>query len=128
MTIAVPVLAALCSLVVLRELPPVRRAIAAALVALPYVVASYLAQGQFKELLEGLFLLGFALCLHQLAAGWAAGGPPRMRHLAAVPLAAIALGSLYSYSAPGLAWLGGGGGAVRRGRARAPAPRPSRPP
>jgi hypothetical protein len=104
-TIAVPVLAALCSLVALRELPPLRRAIAAALVALPYMVASYLAQGQFKELLEGLFLLGFALCLHQLAAGWAAGGPPRRRYLAAVPLAAIALGSLYSYSAPGLAWL-----------------------
>ena len=108
-TIAVPVLAALCSLVVLRELPPLRRAIAAALVALPYVVASYLAQGQFKELLEGFFLLGFALCLHQLAAGWAAGGPPRMRYLAAVPLAAIALGSLYSYSAPGLAWLAAAG-------------------
>jgi hypothetical protein len=108
-TIAVPVLAALCSLVVLRELPPLRRAIAAALVALPYVVASYLAQGQFKELLEGFFLLGFALCLHQLAAGWAASGPPRMRYLAAVPLAAIALGSLYSYSAPGLAWLAAAG-------------------
>ena len=126
-TIAVPVLAALCSLVVLRELPPVRRAIAAALVALPYVVASYLAQGQFKELLEGLFLLGFALCLHQLAAGWAAGGPPRMRYLAAVPLAAIALGSLYSYSAPGLAWLAAAGvlfaaaELVRRRRSEPPA-------
>jgi hypothetical protein len=127
MTIAVPVVAALCSLVVLRELPPLRRAIAAALVALPYVVASYLAQGQFKELLEGFFLLGFALCLHQLAAGWAAGGPPRMRYLAAVPLAAIALGSLYSYSAPGLAWLAAAGALfalaelVRRRRKVAPA-------
>jgi hypothetical protein len=125
-TIAVPVLAALCSLVVLRELPPLQRAIAAALVALPYVVASYLAQGQFKELLEGFFLLGFALCLHQLAAGWAAGGPPRMRYLAAVPLAAIALGSLYSYSAPGLAWLAAAGvlfaaaEVVRRRRTVAP--------
>jgi hypothetical protein len=123
----VPVVAALCSLVVLRELPPLRRAIAAALVALPYVVASYLAQGQFKELLEGFFLLGFALCLHQLAAGWAAGGPPRMRYLAAVPLAAIALGSLYSYSAPGLAWLAAAGALfalaelVRRRRKVAPA-------
>jgi hypothetical protein len=125
-TIAVPVLAALCSLVVLRELPPHRRTIAAALVALPYMVASYLAQGQFKELLEGFFLLGFALCLHQLAAGWAAGGPPRMCYLAAVPLAAIALGSLYSYSAPGLAWLAAAGvlfaaaEVVRRRRTVAP--------
>jgi hypothetical protein len=127
MTIAVPVLAALCSLVVLRDLPPLRRAIAAALVALPYVVAAYLAQGQFKELLEGFFLLGFALCLHQLAAGWATGGPPRMGYLAAVPLAAIALGSLYSYSAPGLAWLAAAGALfaaaelVRRRRKVAPA-------
>ncbi len=130
MTIAVPVLAALCSLTVLRGLLPLRRALGAALVALPYMVASYLAQGQFKELLEGLFLLGFALCLHQFRsraplslartrttgshsrslsrpprAGWA--WDDRRQLLAAVPLAAIALGALYSYSAPGLAWLGG---------------------
>ena len=105
-TLAVPVLAALSSLAILRELPPLRRVVGASLVALPYVVASYLAQGQFKELVQGLFLLGFALCLHELARGWGAGGPPRRRLLAAVPLAAVALGSLYSYSAPGLAWLG----------------------
>jgi hypothetical protein len=107
LTIAVPVLAALCALAVLRELPPLRRAVGAVLVALPYLVASYLAQGQIKELLQGFFLLGFALCLHELAAGPAGDDPPRRRLLAAVPLAAIALGSLYSYSAPGLAWLGG---------------------
>jgi len=107
LTVAIPVLAALCSLTVLRRLPPVRRAAAAVLVALPYVVASYLGQGQFKELLEGLFLLGFALCLHELARGWSTALPPRRRLLAAVPLAAIAIGALYSYSAPGLAWLGG---------------------
>ena len=106
LTLAVPVLASLASLVVLRELPPLRRAVGAALVALPYVVASYLAQGQFKELIQGLLLLGFALALHELARGWADGGPPRRRYLAGIPLAAIALGALYSYSAPGLAWLG----------------------
>ena len=105
LTIAVPVLSALCALTVLRELPPLRRALGTALVALPYVVASYLAQGQFKELMQGLFLLGFALCLHELGRG-RAGAAPRRPALAAVPLAAIALGSLYSYSAPGLVWLG----------------------
>ncbi|HEX2435408.1 MAG TPA: hypothetical protein VHI76_02040 [Solirubrobacterales bacterium] len=105
LTLAVPVMAALASLAILRELPPVRRAAGAALVALPYVVASYLAQGQFKELIQGLFLLGFALTLHELARGWGTGGPPRRHLLAGVPLAAIALGSLYSYSAPGLTWL-----------------------
>jgi hypothetical protein len=118
LTIAVPVLAALSSLSVLRGLPPLRRALAATLVALPYLVASYLAQGQFKELLQGLFLLGFALCLYEInsgrvlrsasaAAGFNKGS--RLVLLAGVPLAAIALGSLYSYSAPGLAWLGAAG-------------------
>jgi hypothetical protein len=107
LTIAVPVIAALSALTVLRDLSPLRRTAGAVLVALPYAVASYLAQGQFKELLQGLFLLGFALCLHELARGWGTGGPPRRRLLVAVPLAALALGSLYAYSAPGLVWLGG---------------------
>jgi hypothetical protein len=107
LTIAVPVLAALCALAALRDLPPLRRAIGAVLVGLPYLVASYLAQGQFKELLQGLFLLGFALCLHELATRPPSDLSPRRRLLTAVPLAAIALGSVYSYSAPGLAWLGG---------------------
>jgi hypothetical protein len=129
-TLAVPVLAALASLTILRDLSPLRRVAGAALVALPYVVASYLAQGQFKELIQGLLLLGFALCLHQfgsraplpLARARTTGSharslsrPPRAglgwdgrrQHLlGAVPLAAIAIGSLYAYSAPGLAWLG----------------------
>lgn len=114
LTIAVPVLAALSSLAVLRKLPPVRRALGAALVGLPYMVASYLAQGQFKELMQGLFLLGFALCLQEITSGGApaavgSGEGSRQRRLAAVPLAAIALGALYSYSAPGLVWLGAAG-------------------
>ncbi|MGH2990312.1 MAG: hypothetical protein ACRDMA_10695, partial [Solirubrobacterales bacterium] len=107
LTLAIPVLAALCSLTVLRQLPPVRRAVGAALVALPYVIASYLAQGQFKELLQGLFLLGFALTLHQLSTRADVGLEGDRRDLlAAVPLAAIAIGALYSYSTPGLVWLG----------------------
>ena len=133
LTIAVPVLAALCSLSVLGGLPPLRRALAATLVALPYLVASYLGQGQFKELLQGLFLLGFALCLYEfrsraplpLARTRTTGNdarslprPPRAglgrddrrrALLGGIPLAAIAVGSLYSYSAAGLAWLGAAG-------------------
>jgi hypothetical protein len=103
LTIAIPVIAAVSSLAVLKELPPVRRAFAATLVALPYLFASYLAQGQFKELLQGLFVLGFALALQ----GIGSGRGRRQRLLSCVPLAAIAIGSLYAYSAPGLAWLGG---------------------
>ena len=106
LTIAVPVLGALTSLVVLRELPALRRAVAAALVGLPYMVASYLAQGLFKELLMALFVLGFGLCLHELARGEPTA-KGRWRLLAAVPLGLIGVGAVYAYSAPGLAWLGG---------------------
>jgi hypothetical protein len=105
-TIAVPVLAALTSLVVLRELPLARRAIGAALVALSYMAASYLAQGLFKELMQALFVLAFALCLHELARGQPAGASPRRRLGIAAPLGLIAIGSVYAYSAPGLVWLG----------------------
>jgi hypothetical protein len=104
-TIAVPVLAALTALVALRELAPTQRAVGAALVGLPYVAASYLAQGLFKELLQTLFVLAFALCLHELARG-EPGARGRRAGLAAVPLGLIALGSVYAYSTPGLAWLG----------------------
>ena len=105
LTIAVPILAALTSLTVLRELAPIRRAVAAALVGLPYMVASYLAQGLFKELLMALFVLGFALTLHELGRGEPAA-EGRRRLLAYAPLGLIAVGSVYAYSAPGLAWLG----------------------
>jgi hypothetical protein len=104
LTIAVPILAALTSLAVLRELAPARRAVGAAVVGLPYMVASYLAQGLFKELLMALFVLGFALTLHELARGEPA--VRGRRRLAYVPLGLIAIGSVYAYSAPGLAWLG----------------------
>jgi hypothetical protein len=106
MTIAIPALAALTALTVLRKLPPVRRALGAALVGIPYLAASYLAQGLFKELMQALFVLAFALCLHELARGEPAGAIGRRRLAAAVPLGLIAIGSVYAYSAPGLVWLG----------------------
>jgi hypothetical protein len=105
LTIAIPVLAALTALTVLGQLAPVQRAAGAALVALPYMAATYLAQGLFKELLQALFVLAFALCLHELARGEPAARDRRAL-LAAVPLGVIALGSVYAYSAPGLVWLG----------------------
>ena len=42
---------------------PARRTLAAALVALPYLAASYFAQAAFKETAEALFVLAFAVCL-----------------------------------------------------------------
>ena len=91
---------------------------AALLVALAYLVASYLIQGAFKETMEALFVLAFAIGLHELGRGaLIAGGRAETglrRALAAVPLAALAVGSVYAYSFPGLAL------ARRRGRGCGP--------
>ncbi len=104
-TVAVAVLACLTALGALGAFSPGRRLIGALLVGLPYMVASYFAQGAFKETTQALFILAFAIGLLALRdpderAAW--GDSP----LAAVPLALIAAGSVYVYSFPGLTWLG----------------------
>ena len=76
-----------------RRLP---RVVAAALVALPYLAAAYLAQEAFKEPIEALFVLAFALLL-----------PTATTARRAIPLGVIAAGSVYAYSFPGLFWLAG---------------------
>jgi hypothetical protein len=106
LALAIAVCATLAPLAVLERLAPWRRTLAALLVGLPYLVASYLIQGAFKETMEALFLLAFAIALHELARGALVGGT-RRRPLAAVPLAALAIGCVYSYSFPGLIWLAG---------------------
>jgi hypothetical protein len=95
-TLAIPVLAALVAVGALRDLRPLPRVLAAALVALPYLAAAYVAQGAFKEPIEALFLLAFALLLP---------GATTVRR--ALPLAVIAAGAVYTYSFPGLFWLVG---------------------
>jgi len=126
LTLAVSALASLTALAALSELRPIARWIAALLVGLPYMVASYLAQGAFKETMQALFVLAFAIGLWGLcgggvfgrrggvsgrAMGWlAAGRAPPSAHggpFAAVPLALLAAGSAYTYSFPGLTWLAG---------------------
>jgi hypothetical protein len=126
LTLAISVLASLTALAALGELRPGPRWIAALLVGLPYMVASYLAQGAFKETMQALFVLAFALVLWQLAPTAARGRPRGMpgsqpphspaghtpppaplSPLGAVPLALLAAGSTYAYSFPGLTWLGG---------------------
>jgi hypothetical protein len=57
LTVAVAVLAPLTALAAFRELPLVPRVAGALLVGLAYVVASYFAQGAFKETMQALFLL-----------------------------------------------------------------------
>ena len=94
LTLAIPVLTALVAFEALRDVRPAARVAAAVLVAIPYLVAAYLAQEAFKEPIEALFLLSFALLLPSVTS------PART-----VPLAVIAAGAAYTYSFPGLFWL-----------------------
>jgi hypothetical protein len=101
LTVAVAVLAPLTALAAFGDMPPLRRTAGALLVGLAYVVASYFAQGAFKETMQALFILAFVLALR---------GPSRdpvWRDLPLrfVPAALIAVGSVYAYSFPGLVWL-----------------------
>jgi hypothetical protein len=101
LTVAVAVLAPLTALAAFRNLRPVPRVAGALLVGLAYVVASYFAQGAFKETMQALFLLAFVLGLREAA------GPWRELPLRFLPAAVLAVGSVYVYSFPGLIWLGG---------------------
>jgi hypothetical protein len=103
LTVAVVVLAPLTALAAFTEAPPLHRTVAALLVGLPYLVASYFAQGAFKETIQALLVLAFVLALRESSRNpaW------RNRPLRLVPAAIIAIGSVYAYSFPGLIWLVG---------------------
>lgn len=101
LTVAVAVLASLTSLAAFSTLGPIPRTAGALLVGFAYVVASYFAQGAFKETMQALFVLAFALSLRE------ASGPWRESPLRFVPAALLAVGSVYVYSFPGLVWLVG---------------------
>ncbi|HEY3434568.1 MAG TPA: hypothetical protein VGK41_02845 [Solirubrobacterales bacterium] len=100
LTIAVAILASLTALAAFRDLPALPRTTGALLVGLAYLVASYFAQGAFKETMQALYLLAFVLALREAESDWTS--PLRF-----VPAALIAVGSVYTYSFPGLIWLGG---------------------
>jgi hypothetical protein len=100
LTIAVAVLASLTALAAFRDLPAIPRTAGALLVGLAYVVASYFAQGAFKETMQALSLLAFVLALRESTRDWAD------LTLRFVPAALIAAGSVYTYSFPSLVWLG----------------------
>ncbi len=101
LTIAIAVLASLTALAAFREQPPALRVPAALVVGLAYLVASYFAQGAFKETAQALFFLAFVLALRETTAG------PEWRSLPLrfAPAAILAAGSVYVYSFPGLIWL-----------------------
>jgi hypothetical protein len=101
LTVAVAILACVTALVAFDELPLLPRSAGALLVGLAYVVASYFAQGAFKETMQALFFLAFVLALREADREWSA------LTLRFVPAALIAAGSVYTYSFPALIWLGG---------------------
>ncbi len=131
--LAIACCAALAALSPLDELRPMRRVACAALVALPYLVASYAIQGAFKETMEALFVLAFAIGLHRARGALVEADredrPTVAGALVALPLAALAVGSAYAYSFPGLLWLAGAAalwGAVELVIAWAASPRAAR--
>jgi hypothetical protein len=99
LSMAIAVLAPLTALGAFRELRPLPRTAAALVVGLAYVVASYFAQGAFKETIEAFLLLGFVLALRETTR------EPVESQFRFVPLALIAMGTVYVYSFPGLLWL-----------------------
>ena len=103
LTVAVAILAPLTALAAFTDQPAPHRTAAALLVGLPYLVASYFAQGAFKETIQALLVLAFVLSLREASQNPDWRGLP----LRFVPAAVIAIGSIYVYSFPGLIWLGG---------------------
>jgi len=106
---AIAILTALTALAALDDLGPVRRVLAAVLVAISYLGASYFAQGAFKEMAEALFVLAFAVFLHDLARRrdekvqyLDAFGPSTVG--SAVVGLTLVTGIFFSYSFAGLAW------------------------
>jgi hypothetical protein len=101
LTVAAAVLASLTALTAFRNQPPPLRIPASLVVGLTYMVASYFAQGSFKETMQALFFLAFVLSLREATQN------PTWRELPLrfVPAALLAAGSVYTYSFPGLIWL-----------------------
>jgi len=107
LTMATVVAATVAPLGVLGRLPKTRRISAALLVGVAYLAASYFIQGAFKETMQALFVLAFAIGIAQLVSEGTEEAPrlARWRRFKAVPLALLAVGSLYVYSFPGLTWI-----------------------
>ncbi|HWX74608.1 MAG TPA: hypothetical protein VNZ05_04830 [Solirubrobacteraceae bacterium] len=96
--ISVLVLIAWTSLAVLGRLAWWGRAVVATLTATTYMLASYYGEGAFKETIEALLVLAFALGLRELLAA------RRWAPLSFIPLALILAGSVANYSYTGLIW------------------------
>ena len=97
--LAAPVLTAITSLGLLRELPGWRHIVGASLVGVAYLTASVLGIAGFKELIAGMFLIAFAIGLREIERE--ADG----RIAIVIGLAVITAAMIPVYSLPGVAWL-----------------------
>jgi hypothetical protein len=96
---AIAILTGVTALAALPGFGPGRRLLAAVLVAVSYLGASYFAQGAFKELAQALFVLAVAVGLRD------PGSPGRTGLVRfSLPWLALAGGIFFSYSFAGLAW------------------------
>jgi hypothetical protein len=99
LTVAIAVLAPLTAIAAFGAQPAPRRIAASLLVGLAYLVASYYAQGAFKETAQALLVLAFLLVLRESSRAFPA------HPLRFIPAAVLAIGTVYVYSFPGLIWL-----------------------
>ncbi len=98
-TMALPVLLAWTALGALRKAGWLGKTFVVTVTAMTFMAASLYAEGAFKEIMQALFVLGFALGVEELIPG------ERRQPLRWVPLALIVGGSLSVYSVEGLPWL-----------------------
>lgn len=132
-SLALAPLLALTALGLLGEMARWRRMLGAALVGLAYLGASFLAQGAFKEPLEALILIAFAVLLAQLVGIKTEADPERpaaarVRPIVRVlPLAVLTAASVFNYSLPGLLWIAAVGTLVLAARLWLVRPRPRLP-
>ena len=88
-----------------------RRVVGASLVALTYLGASFISSGAFKEPLQALILIAFAVLLAQVigmptAVDQKRRDTRRIRPILHVlPLAVLTAASVFNYSLPGLLWI-----------------------
>jgi hypothetical protein len=103
--IAAAAAAGLASLTLFRALPAGRRTLAAFLVGLPYMGASFYVQSSFKEVAMGLFVLAFAFSLRELVREDRSGGAVSPGSLAGfVSLGLLGAAAVYTYSFAGTYW------------------------
>jgi len=96
-SMAIPVLTAWTVLAAARNAAWYGKAIAATLVAMPYLVAAYYGQGSFKEVAQAGLVVAIVLCV--------SGCGPRLGRGRWVPLALLTGGVISAYSIAGLPWV-----------------------